>query len=172
MNFASLCFASKQKLLNRSEAKNVKRKKAEKSEKKRKNAGKKSIPTADTSHSLSVFRFLSPCPLTQLKSPGPVPSLSEGSSLALSVSFKSSSCLVYTDKITFSLSPSLIPFPSLFLLPTPLLLCTTPTLSLGGGGGPAAFFEYFSTNIMSPPFLLRFVLLRSENYSSEAKRKI
>jgi hypothetical protein len=34
LNFASLCFASKQKLLNRSEAKNLKRKKAEKSEKK------------------------------------------------------------------------------------------------------------------------------------------
>ncbi len=46
LNFASLCFASKQKLLNRSEAKNVKRKnekmqkiakKREKNEKKRKN---------------------------------------------------------------------------------------------------------------------------------------
>ena len=33
LNFASLCFASKQKLLNRSEAKNVKRKKAKKCEK-------------------------------------------------------------------------------------------------------------------------------------------
>jgi hypothetical protein len=30
MNFASFCFASKQKLLNRSEAKNLKRKKAKK----------------------------------------------------------------------------------------------------------------------------------------------
>ncbi len=39
LNFASLCFASKQKLLNRSEAKNLKRKKAhKKSEKKPKNA--------------------------------------------------------------------------------------------------------------------------------------
>jgi hypothetical protein len=37
LNFASLCFASKQKLLNQSEAKNLKRKKAGKSEKKRKN---------------------------------------------------------------------------------------------------------------------------------------
>ncbi len=37
LNFASLCFASKQKLLNRSEAKNLKRKK---SEKKGKNAKK------------------------------------------------------------------------------------------------------------------------------------
>ncbi len=37
MNFTSLCFALKQKLLNRSEAKNLKRKKANKSEKKRKN---------------------------------------------------------------------------------------------------------------------------------------
>ncbi len=34
LNFASLCFASKQKLLNRSEAKNLKRKKANKKEKK------------------------------------------------------------------------------------------------------------------------------------------
>jgi hypothetical protein len=33
LNFASLCFASKQKLLNHSEAKNLKRKKNEKSEK-------------------------------------------------------------------------------------------------------------------------------------------
>ncbi len=38
LNFASLCFASKQKLLNRSEAKNLKRKKAKKSEKNIKNA--------------------------------------------------------------------------------------------------------------------------------------
>jgi hypothetical protein len=37
LNFTSLCFALKQKLLNRSEAKNLKRKKANKSEKKRKN---------------------------------------------------------------------------------------------------------------------------------------
>jgi hypothetical protein len=35
-NFASLCFASKQKLLNRSEAKNLKRKKSKKSKKKQK----------------------------------------------------------------------------------------------------------------------------------------
>ncbi len=41
LNFASLCFASKQKLLNRSEAKNLKRKKAEKSEKKRAKKRKK-----------------------------------------------------------------------------------------------------------------------------------
>ncbi len=34
MNFASLCFASKQKLLNQSEAKNLKQKKAKKCEKK------------------------------------------------------------------------------------------------------------------------------------------
>ncbi len=34
LNFASLCFASKQKLLNRSEAKNLKRKKSAKNEKK------------------------------------------------------------------------------------------------------------------------------------------
>ncbi len=40
LNFASLCFASKQKLLNGSEAKNWKRKKAEKSEKMRKIAKK------------------------------------------------------------------------------------------------------------------------------------
>jgi hypothetical protein len=33
LNFASLCFASKQKLLNRREAKSLKRKKSEKSEK-------------------------------------------------------------------------------------------------------------------------------------------
>ncbi len=33
LNFASLCFASKQKLLNRSEAKNLKRKKTKKNEK-------------------------------------------------------------------------------------------------------------------------------------------
>jgi hypothetical protein len=33
LNCALLCFASKQKLLNRSEAKNLKRKKAKKSEK-------------------------------------------------------------------------------------------------------------------------------------------
>jgi hypothetical protein len=33
LNFASLCFASKQKLLNRSEAKNLKHKKTKKSEK-------------------------------------------------------------------------------------------------------------------------------------------
>ncbi len=33
MNFASLCFASKQTLLNRTEAKNLKQKKAKKSEK-------------------------------------------------------------------------------------------------------------------------------------------
>jgi hypothetical protein len=33
--FASLCFASKQKLLNRSEAKNLKRKKAKKAKKNR-----------------------------------------------------------------------------------------------------------------------------------------
>jgi hypothetical protein len=45
LNFASLCFASKQKSLNRSEAKNLKRKiskkvkKAKKSEKKRKKRG-------------------------------------------------------------------------------------------------------------------------------------
>jgi hypothetical protein len=38
LNFASLCFASKQKLLNRSEPKNLKRKKAKKSEKSDKNA--------------------------------------------------------------------------------------------------------------------------------------
>ncbi len=36
LNFASLCFASKQKLLNRSEAKNLKRKKAKKRAKKQK----------------------------------------------------------------------------------------------------------------------------------------
>jgi hypothetical protein len=41
LNFASLCFASKQKLLNRSEAKDIKRKKqkkVKKPRKKRKNA--------------------------------------------------------------------------------------------------------------------------------------
>jgi hypothetical protein len=38
LNFALLCFASKQKLLNRSEAKNVNKKKAKKSKKMRKNA--------------------------------------------------------------------------------------------------------------------------------------
>ncbi len=37
MNFASLCFASKQKLSNRSEAKNFKRKDAKNSEKSEKN---------------------------------------------------------------------------------------------------------------------------------------
>ncbi len=41
LNFASLCFALKQKLLNRSEAKNLKRKKAEKSGKKAKKSEKK-----------------------------------------------------------------------------------------------------------------------------------
>jgi hypothetical protein len=40
LNFASLCFASKQKLLNRSEAKNFKRKKAKTGEKKCKKAKK------------------------------------------------------------------------------------------------------------------------------------
>ena len=40
LNFASLCFASKQKLLNRSEAKNVKRKEAKISEKMQKNSEK------------------------------------------------------------------------------------------------------------------------------------
>ena len=40
LNFASLCFVSKQKLLNRSEAKNLKRKKAGKSKKKREKAKK------------------------------------------------------------------------------------------------------------------------------------
>jgi hypothetical protein len=40
LNFASLCFASKQKLLNRSEAKNVKRKKAKKMRKNAKNSEK------------------------------------------------------------------------------------------------------------------------------------
>jgi hypothetical protein len=38
LNFASLCFASKQKLLNRSKAKNLKRKKNEKNGKMQKNA--------------------------------------------------------------------------------------------------------------------------------------
>jgi hypothetical protein len=38
LNFASLCFALMQKLLNQSEAKNLKRKKAKKCEKMRKNA--------------------------------------------------------------------------------------------------------------------------------------
>ncbi len=41
MNFALLCFASKQKLLNRSEAKNLKRKKSEKKQKNAKNSEKK-----------------------------------------------------------------------------------------------------------------------------------
>jgi hypothetical protein len=41
LNFASLCFASKQKLLNQSEAKNLKRKKRKKCEKMRKIAKKK-----------------------------------------------------------------------------------------------------------------------------------
>ncbi len=36
LNFASLCFASKQKFLNRSEAKNLKRKKAKKAKKAKK----------------------------------------------------------------------------------------------------------------------------------------
>jgi hypothetical protein len=36
LNFALLCFTSKQKLLNRSEAKNFKRKKAKKAEKSKK----------------------------------------------------------------------------------------------------------------------------------------
>ena len=36
LNFASLCFASKQKLLNQSEAKNLKRKKRKKAEKSKK----------------------------------------------------------------------------------------------------------------------------------------
>jgi hypothetical protein len=40
LNSASLCFASQQKLLNLSEAKNLKRKKAKKSEKKRKKVKK------------------------------------------------------------------------------------------------------------------------------------
>ncbi len=38
LSFALRCFASKQKLINRSEAKTLKRKKAKKSEKKQKNA--------------------------------------------------------------------------------------------------------------------------------------
>jgi hypothetical protein len=38
LNFASLCFASKQTLLNRSEAKNLKRKKRKKAKKNVKNA--------------------------------------------------------------------------------------------------------------------------------------
>jgi hypothetical protein len=41
LNFASLCFTSKQKLLNRSEVKNFKRKKAKKCEKNAKNSEKK-----------------------------------------------------------------------------------------------------------------------------------
>ncbi len=41
MNFASICFASKQKLLNRSEAKNLKRKKANKMQKIEEKSGKK-----------------------------------------------------------------------------------------------------------------------------------
>ncbi len=40
MNFASLCFASKQKLLNRSEGKNFNRNKWEKNEKNEKNKNK------------------------------------------------------------------------------------------------------------------------------------
>jgi hypothetical protein len=40
LNFASLCFASKQKLLNQSEAKSVKRKKRKKAEKSEKKWGK------------------------------------------------------------------------------------------------------------------------------------
>ena len=41
LNFASLCFTSKQKSLNRSKAKNLKRKKRKKAKKKRKKAKKK-----------------------------------------------------------------------------------------------------------------------------------
>jgi hypothetical protein len=41
LNFASLCFVSKQKLLNRSEVKNLNRKKRKKREKKRKKYEKK-----------------------------------------------------------------------------------------------------------------------------------
>ncbi len=41
LNFASLCFASKQKSLNRSEAKNLKRKKRKKAGKKREKSEKK-----------------------------------------------------------------------------------------------------------------------------------
>jgi hypothetical protein len=44
LNFASHCFASKQKLLNRSEAKNLKRKKTKKSQK-NKNKRKKQKKT-------------------------------------------------------------------------------------------------------------------------------
>ncbi len=40
LNFASLCFASKQKLLNRSEAKNLKRKKQNKAKKSEKSENK------------------------------------------------------------------------------------------------------------------------------------
>jgi hypothetical protein len=40
LNFASLCFASKQTLLNRSEVKNLKQKKQKKAKKKRKKAKK------------------------------------------------------------------------------------------------------------------------------------
>ncbi len=67
LNFASLCFASKQKLLNRSEVKNLKRKKAEKSKKSGKKA-KKSDKKAKKSEKVDL-NFASLCFTSKQKLP-------------------------------------------------------------------------------------------------------
>ncbi len=56
LNFASLCFASKQKLLNRSEAKNLKRKKRKKVEKSKKKKNRKKTKK----YTWISLRFVSP----------------------------------------------------------------------------------------------------------------
>jgi hypothetical protein len=72
LNFASLCFPWKQKLLNRSEAKNVKRKKTKKSEKMRKIVKKsekkgksQKKPKNRLEFCLALFRF--EAKITQVK---------------------------------------------------------------------------------------------------------
>ncbi len=57
LNFASLCFASKQKWLNRSEAKNLKRKKALKKRKNAKNSEKKWKKVEKKQKNRLEFRF-------------------------------------------------------------------------------------------------------------------
>jgi hypothetical protein len=58
LNFASHCFASKQKLLNRSEAKNLKRKKAKKKQKKQKKTKKKAKKVKSSNPLLTMFILL------------------------------------------------------------------------------------------------------------------
>jgi hypothetical protein len=59
LNFASLCFASKQKLLNRSEVKNLKRKNAIKKQKNSKNS-EKNVKKAKKSEKIDL-NFASLC---------------------------------------------------------------------------------------------------------------